>query len=77
MDRVFSFLRANGFNGLRVPFSAELALNPDRVVQVADPALDDLGNLERLAKFVDVAAEYDILVRAFCCAAAAAQSVHQ
>jgi aryl-phospho-beta-D-glucosidase BglC (GH1 family) len=66
MDRVFSFMRANGFNALRVPFSAELALDPNRVVQVADPALNNLGNLARLARFVDVAAQYNILVRGVC-----------
>lgn len=63
MDRVFQFMRENGFNALRVPFSAELALNPGRVVRVEDPALDNLGNIDRLARFVDVAARYDILVR--------------
>ena len=61
-DRILRSLRDNGFNALRIPFSAELALNPNRVVQVADPALDGLGNLARLAKFVDMAAQYNILV---------------
>lgn len=63
MDRVFTFMRENGFNALRAPFSAELALDPGRVVRVADPALDNLGNIDRIARFVDVAAEYNILVR--------------
>lgn len=62
LDRVFRFMRENGFNALRVPFSAELALTPERVVQVEDPALNNLGNIARLARFVEVAARYDILV---------------
>lgn len=63
MDRIFGFMRAQGFNALRVPFSAELALDPGRVVRVGDPALDNLGNLDRLIRFVDVASQYSILVR--------------
>lgn len=62
MDRVFAFMRNNGFNALRVPFSAELALDPGRVVRVEDPALNNLGNIDRLARFVDVAGRYGILV---------------
>jgi len=60
---VFSFLRANNFNAIRLPFSAELALNPNQVVRVSgEPALDNLGNLARLAKFVDLAAQHNLLV---------------
>jgi hypothetical protein len=66
MDRVFAFMRANDFNAVRVPFSAELALDPGRVVPVVDPALDGLSNIDRLAAFVDAAARYNILVRGRC-----------
>lgn len=59
---VFTLLRAEGFNALRIPFSAEIALNPDRILRVQDPDLDNLGHMARLAKFVDVAAEFDLLV---------------
>jgi aryl-phospho-beta-D-glucosidase BglC (GH1 family) len=62
MDRIFAFMRENGFNALRVPFSAELALDPGRVVRVEDPALNNLGNIERLARFVEVAGRCGILV---------------
>ena len=62
-DRVFRFLRANGFNAIRIPFSAELALEPGRVVRVAgEPELDNLGHLARLARFVDLAAQHNLLV---------------
>jgi|EP00624_Nannochloropsis_granulata_P004332 endoglucanase len=59
---VFTLLRAEGFNALRIPFSAEIALNPNQILRVQDPDLDNLGHMARLAKFVDVAAEFNLLV---------------
>lgn len=59
---IFTLLRAEGFNALRVPLSAEIALDPNRVLRVQDPDLDNLGHMARLAKFVDIAAEFNILV---------------
>jgi endoglucanase len=63
LNRVFNFLRDNSFNVIRLPFSAEMALNDGQVVTVpGEPVLDKLTNIKRLAKFVDVAAEYNLLV---------------
>lgn len=59
---MLTFVRSNGFNALRVPFAAELALNPNKVAYFPDPALSGLTNMARLAKFVDLAAAKDLLV---------------
>jgi aryl-phospho-beta-D-glucosidase BglC (GH1 family) len=63
VSNVLGFLRQNGFNAIRVPFSAELALKPNDKYWVGDSGLDNLGNVARLAKFVDLCASFDMLVR--------------
>lgn len=63
-DQIFTFLRDNNFNTLRLPFSTALALQPNKKVKpaVSEEELKDLTALELIGNIIDKAAEYDILV---------------
>ncbi len=63
-DQIFGFLRNESFNAVRLPFSAALALTPNKKVNAntIEPELHNLTAIELIGNIIDKAAEYDILV---------------
>ncbi len=54
-DSIFTFLRDNNFNTLRLPFSTALALTPNKKSKpnVSEKELEDLTAIELIANIVD------------------------
>ena len=63
-EQIWTFLKDNNFNVVRIPFSAALALQPDKKVKAntIEQELHDMTAIELITDIVDTAADHGILV---------------
>ena len=63
-EQIWTFLKDNNFNTVRIPFSAALALQPNKKVKAntIEAELHDMTAIELITDIVDTAADHGILV---------------